>query len=83
MRDTNITKSYTVWRVNGDAATRDCHADNVTSFQRLERQKKSKYTENIINAQISKAESLYKGKGPLSEPDSYRGVALQCVVLKR
>ena len=25
---------------------------------------------------------LYKGKGPLSEPDSYRGVALQCVVLK-
>ena len=23
-----------------------------------------------------------KGKGPLSEPDSYRGVALQCVVLK-
>ena len=25
---------------------------------------------------------LYKGKGPLSEPDSYRGVALQSVVLK-
>ena len=25
---------------------------------------------------------LYKGKDPLSEPDSYRGVALQCVVLK-
>ena len=25
---------------------------------------------------------IYKGKGPLNEPDSYRGVALQCVVLK-
>ena len=25
---------------------------------------------------------LYKGKGPLSETDSYRDVALQCVVLK-
>ena len=25
---------------------------------------------------------LYKGKGPLSEPDSYRGVALKSVVLK-
>ena len=25
---------------------------------------------------------LYKGKGPLSEPDSYRGVVLKSVVLK-
>ena len=48
-----VNKSYTEWRVNGDAASRDCHAENVTSFQRLKRQKKSQYADNLFNAQIS------------------------------
>ena len=52
-----VKKSYVEWRVNGDAASRDCHAENVTNFQRLKRQKKSQYADNLINAQISKAES--------------------------
>ena len=54
---TAVKKSYTEWQVNGDADSRDCHAENVTSFQRLKRQKKSQYADNMINAQISKAES--------------------------
>ena len=33
-----MKKSYTEWRVNGDAAYRDCHAEIFTSFQRLKRQ---------------------------------------------
>ena len=55
-----VKKSYTEWRVNSDAASHDCHADNVTSFQRLKRQRKSQYADNTINAQISKEESLVR-----------------------
>ena len=29
-----VKKSYTEWRVTGDAASRDCHAENVASFHR-------------------------------------------------
>ena len=54
---TAVKKSYTEWRVNGDEASRDCHAENVTNFQRQKRQKKSQYGDNLINDQISKAES--------------------------
>ena len=50
---TAVKKSY----INGDAASRDCHAENVTSFQRLKRQKKRQYEDNMINAHISRAES--------------------------
>ena len=33
--------------INGDAALRDCHTEKVTSFQALQRQKKSQHAENI------------------------------------
>ena len=52
-----MKKSYIEWRINGDATSRDCHAENVTSFQRLKRQKKRQYEDNMINAHISRAES--------------------------
>ena len=58
---TAVKKSYIEWRVNGDAASRDCHAENVTSFQRLKWQKKREYEDNMINAQISRAESSVSG----------------------